>query len=218
MMKTASDIPNLRTGADGRMAKRTSVMLRCAKVVCQSGEYVAIIRDVSELGVGLSFLHETPPEARILLELSNGATYPIERAWMAKRRGGYEFASAIDVDEFIQESSEFSHRPIRLRIAALAHVFDGKKNVVAGLCDLSRDGASFECEIELDQSAEICLSLSGLGQKRSRVRWNKDLAYGIQFDEPVSIEDFAKVALKLQPFLNEAVTEQWPRLPVGRVA
>ena len=68
-MQDSGDNRELVPGAEAREATRTSMMLRCAKVICQTGEYVAIIRDVSELGVGLSFLHRAPLEPRILLEL-----------------------------------------------------------------------------------------------------------------------------------------------------
>ena len=57
-------------GAENRQSHRASLMLRRAKLVCQSGEYLTLIRDVSEKGIGLGFLHDVPPEPRTLLQLA----------------------------------------------------------------------------------------------------------------------------------------------------
>ncbi len=185
---------------DLREAQRASLMLRSAKVVCQTGEYVAVIRDVSTLGVGLSFLHKAPPEPRILLELSNGVTYPIERVWDGKSRAGYRFASPIDLDEFVTEESPFDGRAVRLRIDAEAEVLDRKHRRAVQLRDLSCDGASFECEDPIDQSHLTGFFVGGVTQRQSKICWNNDIVYGIKFKQPITIEELAQAALKLQPY------------------
>ena len=103
---------------DRRASHRASLMLRRAKLVCQSGEYLTLIRDVSELGVGLGFLHDVPPEPRVLLKLANDMTYPVERVWTGKRQAGYRFASQVMLEEFCRENSQYQSRPLRLAFLA----------------------------------------------------------------------------------------------------
>ena len=103
-------------GSEARGAERTATMLRHAKLVCQSGEYLCRIRDVSALGVGLTFHHEVPPEPRIILQLANNLTYPIERVWLGKRQAGYRFGSDLSVSEFFAEQSGVEPRALRERI------------------------------------------------------------------------------------------------------
>ena len=98
-----SDSGEARTGVDARLAKRASLLLRRAKLVCQTGEYLCLIRDVSELGVGLGFLHDVPPEPRTLLQLANDRTYPIERVWTGQRQAGYRFGGSVTLEEFLRE-------------------------------------------------------------------------------------------------------------------
>ena len=91
------------SGRDARQAHRASLMLRRAKLVCQSGEYLTLIRDVSQDGIGLGFLHDVPPEPRTILQLANGMTYPVERVWAKSRQAGYRFGCTIALDEFLHK-------------------------------------------------------------------------------------------------------------------
>ena len=84
--------------------KHASPLLRSAKVVCQLGEYICLVRDVSQDGVLLSFLHDVPCEPRIILALGNGQTYPIQRIWSGQEQAGYRFAGSVTVEEFLHLS------------------------------------------------------------------------------------------------------------------
>lgn len=192
----ADDTP----GTESRTEARKSVMLRTAKVVCESGEYVCLIRDLSELGIGLSFLHDAPPDARIILQLTNGLTYPIERVWAGKRQAGYRFGSEISLNEFLHEESPFDNRPVRLELSAEARITDGRAITRVHLLDISREGAKFESDGIHPQNRLISFDALGLPQRLGQIRWNEDKHFGIQFQHPLSIKELAAVSLRLQPF------------------
>lgn len=185
---------------DQRATPRSSLMLRTAKVVCQSGEYVCIVRDVSSDGVGLRFLHSAPSEDRILLELANGATYPVERVWAGKRQSGFRFAASIDLEEFIHEPSPYRARPIRLRITADAELTCGNRSEPARLVDLSCGGAMIDSAMEAAVGGILRLEIGTHLSKLAEVCWTEAGCLGLSFLQPMKIEELATTVLALQPF------------------
>jgi len=217
MAKTTSLIEG-EAGAEHRAATRKSAMLRTAKVVCQSGEYVCLIRDLSEIGIGLSFLHEAPIEPRIILQLTNGLTYPLERVWSGKKQAGYRFGSEISLDEFIREESPFENRPIRLEIAAEARLTDGRTITRVRLMDISREGAKFQSEGTHPEQRLISFEALGLPQRLGQIRWQNGTAFGLQFQHPLEIQELATMAVRSQPFDVQAQDRLGGALAKARAA
>lgn len=190
--------------ADSRAAPRTQLMLRSAKVVCQSGEYLCTVRDVSTAGTGLRFLHEVPPERRILLELANTLTYPIERVWSGKQQAGYRFGCAVSLDEFVHEPSPYASRPIRLRIRADARIALGRALHRCELVDISSTGATVTSPVHLPHAALVGFEVPGLPPRFGHVCWQSGDSFGINFQRPLSTEELAHGAVRLQPFAEAA--------------
>lgn len=184
-------------------ARRKSLLLRSAKVVCSSGEYVCVVRDVSETGTTLRYLHAIPPEKRLFLALANGLTCPIELVDQEGDEATYRFASAISVDEFLHESQPFDLRPIRLTIAASALVIDGQDTHSATLIDLSTHGAKFACAGVMRPDRLISFQISGTKQMLGQIAWcdraYAPLHYGLQFRHPLGLRELAEAALRIQP-------------------
>ena len=195
-----SDSGEARTGVDARLAKRASLLLRRAKLVCQTGEYLCLIRDVSELGVGLGFLHDVPPEPRTLLQLANDLTYPIERVWTGQRQAGYRFGGSVTLEEFLREQTPFPSRPLRLQLSAPVRLQDGRNIHDARLVDLSCEGAKIVSAGELQVNRLVSFELPGLPPQRAQVRWAEDRRYGLKFQHPLDSEELAHCALHHQPF------------------
>lgn len=188
------------SGAQKRQSHRASMMLRRAKLVCQSGEYLCLIRDVSGKGIGLGFLHDVPLEPRVLLQLANGMTYPIERVWAQSRQAGYRFGCTVTLGEFLREDGPHPVRPLRLNLEGKARIQDGRSAMEALLVDLSCEGAKVVCEDEVRARGLISFELPGMTPQLAQVRWNKGDHYGLQFQHPLSTEELAKCAMTLQPF------------------
>ncbi|EAQ28689.1 hypothetical protein NAP1_13858 [Erythrobacter sp. NAP1] len=188
------------SGEEARAAKRASLLLRRAKLVCQSGEYLCLIRDVSSLGVGLGFAHPVPPEKRTLLQLSNDLTYPVERVWTGQRQAGYQFGGEITVEEFLREQSPHPSRPLRLNMTGNVRIQDARQRIDARLVDLSCEGAKVASQAELKLGRLITFELDGLPAQLAQVRWNENGRYGIQFQHAIDTEELARCALHLQPF------------------
>lgn len=187
---------------DDRRAPRYTLLIRAAKLVTSHGEFVGVIRDVSETGVSLRLFHKVPKGDPIELQMPGGAVYELREVWERGHEAGFEFTQPIDVPQLINEAAQFPRRGLRLglvfpvRIKTLAGTFEG----VVG--NLSQQGARFECErlFAIDQTLRIETLERGvdLGEVRAKVRWRRNNQYGVVFDDTLTLSDFAQLAARLQ--------------------
>lgn len=191
---------NTRTPMEMRAAPRFSLMLRAAKLLGQSGEYVCVVRDVSETGVKLKLFHEAPPEDYFLLELGNGERYPMELVWAAEGHAGFRFVRGIDVTRFIAEPADHPRRSLRLRISCPSEVHSGGIDMAAMLVNLSQQGACVELGYQLAVRQQVRMDIPGLPSRIGHVRWRKGFAHGLVFQQSWKLDEFAAHALHLQPF------------------
>lgn len=187
-----------------RQARRSSLMLRTAKAVCQSGEYVCIVRDVSAGGTRLRFFHDVPAETRIFLMLANGLTYPVERVWAQGDSAGYRFASPIDLSAFIAEPGRYPHRGVRLRLERPALVTTGGIDSRAMLADISTRGARVVGGSRYPAGSLVRLEVDGLPLRFGNVCWRRNHDHGIIFQEAIPLDQLARLLFKLQPYRPEA--------------
>src|SRR5690606_6832932 len=67
--------------AEQRRAPRFTLLIRSAKLTSPYGEFLCIVRDVSETGVSVRLFHPLPADVPLTLELPNGDRHPLERVW-----------------------------------------------------------------------------------------------------------------------------------------
>ena len=194
-----------------RSAPRFTLLIRSTKLICNSGEYLCVIRDVSASGVRLRIFHRLPPGERFELELSTGDRFEVERVWESKDHAGFRFADWIDVHGFIAEASPYPKRALRLRLDFPAAI--STDNGVAGVTvrDLSREGARIETTMPLAIRQKVRLTAEGLPPLIGNVCWRSSSAYGLVFQQVFTFEELAKLAAKLQPFVEAAGGLDTPR-------
>jgi hypothetical protein len=185
---------------DMRAAPRSSLMCRTAKILCESGEYVCVVRDVSATGTRLRLFHAAPPDEHMFLELANGDRYAMERVWMGDGHVGLRFSCTIDVDRFIVEPSPYPRRPIRLKLHQPADILaDGVVSPVM-LLDLSQQGARIEAGRKLAVEQKLWLGVEGQPERFGCVRWRDAYTHGLVLQQGFRLDEFAHYALALQPF------------------
>lgn len=187
-------------GPDRRAARRSSLMFRAAKLLCESGEYVGIIRDVSATGLRLRLFHAAPPERHLFIELANAERFAMERMWERGDEAGFRFSCTIDVAEFIREPSPFARRPIRLNIAAPALLTCDGHGYPVRLCDLSQHGARIDADLPVALGKIVRLDIAGLPPRIGCVRWRRFGAHGLVFQQAYPLDALAQHALTLQPY------------------
>ena len=149
--------------ADDRRAgaSRQRLLMRVAKLICESGEYPCVMLDVSETGTKLRLFHAHPPETFMMIELSNGAIYPVERRWTKDGVAGLRFTNPVDVADFINEASPRPRRPIRLRTRHSVQFVAGGERGHGMLTNLSARGACIEAGRQLPGGSLVKVEIAG---------------------------------------------------------
>lgn len=181
-----------------RAAPRFTLLIRSAKIISPSGEFLCVVRDVSSSGVRLKLFHPLPPGPHVVLELASGDRFDLENVWESEDHAGFRFIDEIDVHRFIAEASPYPRRPLRLRIDFPAIVtVDGIASPVM-VRDLSRQGARIECDELLAVGQKVKLEAKGLPTLISNVCWRSAPTYGLVFLQLFTFDELARLAETLQ--------------------
>lgn len=197
--------PKQESGPSGfveqRKATRFVLLIRSAKLICASGEFLCIVRDVSQSGAKLRLFHPIPPDCNYEIELATGERFALEHRWNRDGQFGFRFLSPVDVPRFIAEASPFPKRPVRLRINAPGSVLVHGAAFDARLCDLSRHGARIETRQPLAIGQKLKLRVAGMPTIEAAVCWRNAPAFGLVFPCGFSFEELARLTYTLQTCL-----------------
>lgn len=185
-----------------RAAPRFTLLIRAAKLVAPHGEFVCVIRDVSETGVSVRLFHGLPSGDPLELHMPSSAVYELRNVWERDNEAGFEFIKPVDVTRLINEAGEYPKRGLRLGLCFPVTVSTLTQRCEAVIENFSQQGARFECDglFAIDQGLRI-ESLDGnpeFGEVRAKVRWRRDRQYGVVFDDTFTLGDFARLAARLQ--------------------
>jgi len=174
-----------------RQQPRFALLLRQAKLIGNGREYLCIVRDVSATGVKLRLFHPLPEGNDFALEMTTGQRFPAIRVWEQEGEAGFQFDPPIDLVRFIAEAGPFPKRPVRLSVDHPATIHFGGQDHPAMIRDLSRQGAGIETEQMLAIGQKLRLSASQLPSFDATVCWRRHPAYGLVFDQLLSLEQLA---------------------------
>src|SRR5215207_8496646 len=87
-----------------RASPRMTLLIRTAKVVGPTGEWLGIIRDASTQGIRLKTFHPVPPEPEFELELPNGQRHKIIKVWQCGDMVGFRFDRPVDIEQLVAET------------------------------------------------------------------------------------------------------------------
>ncbi len=206
MDKTANTVKldELPPGTDDdlRTAPRFTLLIRAAKLVSAQGEFVCVIRDVSESGVSVRLFHALPVCKDYALHMPAGAVYEITRVWQRDNEAGFTFADNVEVTRLVNESGEYPKRGLRLGLCFEVTVNTLSGSYPAVVENLSQQGARITCDslLAIDQTVRVVApDLGGKNRElRAKVRWRRDQQYGLVFDDTFTLGEFARLAALLQ--------------------
>ena len=189
-------------GAEQRVAPRFTLLIRAAKLVSAQGEFVCVIRDVSETGVSVRLFHALPGCQEFELHMPAGAVYQIVRVWNRDNEAGFAFTRPVDVGQLVNESGDYPKRGLRLGLCFPVRVSTLSLACEAVVENLSQQGARIECDalLAIDQAVRIAAPdlVGTLREVRAKVRWRRGKHYGVVFDDTFTLGDFARLAARLQ--------------------
>jgi hypothetical protein len=190
------------SGAEQRGAPRFTLLIRAAKLVSAQGEFVCVVRDVSETGFSVRLFHRLPDGKAYTLHMPGGAIHDLVCVWQRGREAGFALAQPVGVTTLIAESGEYPKRSLRLMLRFPVTITTYEGRLQATVENLSQQGARLNCDrlLAIDQTVRIDMpDLSGTPRGiRAKVRWRRDLAYGVVFEDTSALGDFARLAAFLQ--------------------
>lgn len=188
----------LASHEEARGAKRFSLLIRTAKLVCEEGEFLCVVRDVSATGVRIKLFHSLDYANRMALVLANGDAYFIEKVWEADGQAGFRFSAPIAVESFIAEASGHPRRSVRLDIRCKGSLETGGKSMAVELSNLSCEGAGLLCDDRIAIGQQVKLVVNGLPKLIGNICWRASPAYGMVFQNGFTIEELATAAAQMQ--------------------
>ncbi len=183
---------SLLGGAELRGAQRFKTMMRTAKLIGLTGEFLAVIRDVSDTGLKLRLFHPVPEE-RMALELADGSHFFIEKVWERETEAGFRFSAPIDVASFLTVLGRKDEGRISLNARIPGVITVGDIRVRMTINSLSRHGAGLESGIILGVGDRVVLNGDGLPQLRARIGQIHPSHYCIEFENVMRLDDLAQI-------------------------
>lgn len=189
--------------SDQRTAARYTPLIRTAKLVGASGEFLCVVSDVSDSGVSVRLFHRLPRDRALSLEMPNGDRLPLETVWERDGRAGFRFASQIDLDRVLEGRGEWPKRPIRLNLEMPVLLSGITGSFDAELRNISLQGAQVECGSRLAIEQRLRLKGPCLPEVETKVRWRHGSNYGLIFDSLLQFADLARIAAFVQGLAPE---------------
>lgn len=181
-----------------RSAPRFTSLIRAAKLVCGDEEYVCVLRDVSSAGVRLRCFHPIPHAGIMTLELQNGEAFVIEPVREDGQEASFRFAAPVPVERLVQETWAHPRRPLRLNLAIALTLHTGRASAAAMTRNVSQQGCRLECTVPLAIAQPVVVESAHLPGIRAKVRWRREGACGLVFDDTFSLRDLALYAARVQ--------------------
>lgn len=190
--------PRTAAGAELRRAPRLELAGLCAKLAVPEGEFLCVIRDVSQTGLSLEAFHRLPDREVLAIELPGGERYRIERVWTAGHRGGFRFAGPVDVSRFVDAPEVAARRAIRINLDRPCRLLCESQRYQGLLCNISQAGALVRSDAPLKPGQTLELSSPALPRTACDVRWRRGAYTGMVFVEGIPLARLGRLVHDLQ--------------------
>lgn len=206
----------IAVAVEERAAPRFTLLIRTAKLVCGSAEYLCIIRDVSAEGISIRLFHPLPTtdhlhadaDARFVLEMQTGDLHPVQLVWEKPGEAGFKFLTPVDVEQMIRRSSRFPKRELRFAAELSVKLAISGAKYPATLHNISQQGALIETGQHLMIAQTLWVESRTLPDIEAKVRWRQGERYGLIFDTTFRIGDLAEIIHLLQKQASASARSQ----------
>ena len=184
--------------AEQRVAPRFTMMLRQARLISARGQYLCIVRDISETAIRVKLFHPLPDCKRMELEIVEARRVRMEKVWSDGEEAGFRFAAPLDLPRFLAEQSHYPRRQFRIDLDLPVMVHSGALATEARTINVSQQGACISCPAPLARRQLVRLESGALPPVHATVLWRSGETYGLVFEELYSFPDFAAALGRLR--------------------
>lgn len=181
-----------------RRAPRYTLLLRQAKLRTRDGEFLCVIRDLSETGISLRIFHPLPAGERMAIELREGCPHLVEKVWEEGGGAGFRFRDPVSLRDMLRDDAVHPRRPIRIAMELPVLLASGAERGQGLLCNLSQQGARLDADRSWARDQLVRLTIAGLPAIHAKIRWRRGLTHGLVFETPFAFRDFALALARLQ--------------------
>lgn len=204
--------PTAMADDEHRQSERKVVTVRwVAKLSGEKGQELCLIRNVSAGGVMANIYSEHEIGEHIALEIRSGQLLEGEIVWLRDGCAGVRFFSEVDVDEMLKSVSAdrpgLRSRAPRIEVYGQANIRIGSTAYTVDLCDLSQGGVKVALPGPIEPDKEVVVSISGLEDRKSLIRWQRNGRAGLSFVRPISFDllvEWLSAQLNADTLANEA--------------
>ena len=181
-----------------RNASRFTLLIRVAKLIAGSDEFLVVVRDVSRDGLKLRTFHPLPDQGAFAIELANGERHHVDQVWEDGEIKGFRFQEPVALEQLLAEGpSGKRRRPVRVRLNVPIKVFDGLRYCTGMFIDLSQSGACMASDEHLALNQRVRIECAGLPELTGRVRWRRSPLYGLSFEQTFRLDELARITAQL---------------------
>jgi len=181
-----------------RGAARVTVMIRPAKLVADSREFLCVVRDVSEGGLKLRLFHDLPRHRHLTIEFENGERHAIRLVWQTGDLVGCHFIGEVDLPRLIAaHEGPYPRRQPRLQVAVDAVLCTGGLRTPITLRDISQRGGAVDCPGWLMIDELVRIESDVLPTIHAKVRWRRPPRYGVVFEQTFRLEELALACARI---------------------
>jgi hypothetical protein len=180
--------------AERRADERLIPLLKVAKLITASGEWLMRVRNITAGGL-MAEVAECPSVGdKVAVELSS-QKIPSSVLWIRDGLVGIKFDQSVDLGELLagrKPRHGFRPRPPRLDVQCRASVRLGQTYYTVDVHDISLGGMKVEPIEEYCVGREVTVVVESLKPIKGEVRWYCDRRAGIVFKKPLDFEELAE--------------------------
>jgi len=179
-------------GREQRRDERMVTVLRITRITSQTGETLAIIRNISRHGMMLEVHPAFDLDDEVGVDLGDGQMQIGTVRWRKKATLGLYFAAPIDVDRVLAKSSASSDglvpRLPRIQVNHSAKLEAGERLIEADILDISVGGACLDLQGPVKVGDAVLLCVPALQDLPGVLRWRRGSRAGVAFSHPVPLD------------------------------
>lgn len=181
-----------------RDAARFTLLIRAAKLIAGSDEFLVVVRDVSRNGLKVRTFHPLPEHGEFAIELANGERHQVDQIWEDGEIKGVRFHQPVALEQLLAEGpSGKRRRPVRVRFNVPVKVFAGVRHCAGVFVDISQSGVCMASDAHLALDQRIRIECPGLPELTGRVRWRRSPLYGLSFEQTFRLDELARITAQL---------------------
>lgn len=178
--------------AERRRQERQLTILRVGLIEVEGSRELCLIRNVSAGGLMAHVYSPLQPDQRVVVELKSNQRIAGRVVWVGDGNAGIAFDSQVDVASLLANPAPTAKgwrpRLPRVEVDRLATLRAGAETHWVHVRDVSQGGVKIETERPLDPGTEIVLTMEYFEPLAGTVRWHRDGACGIAFNQLVPFE------------------------------